>query len=48
MTRGHHNHATAGTLRPALPRGLLLLSRLWACPRARPLRGDQRPGPAKL
>jgi len=41
MTRGHHIQPT-GAIRPSPALGLLLLSCLWACPRARPLRGDQR------
>jgi len=43
MTRSLHIPATQGAARALPLRGLLLLSRLWACLPARPLRGDTAP-----
>jgi len=44
MTRVRIISFALGSPLSPCPRALLLLSLLWACPRARPLRGDQRPG----
>jgi len=42
MNTGFHIASSARIGAPAT-RGLLLLSCLWACPRVRPLGGDQHP-----